>query len=156
MSGVLHRIRAAAFVALAFGIAWGTIVWLALFTAAFVTSGLEVLLLGRLLLLWYLVWVSVGVLQGVLVASAMALTGGRWTVDSFPRWLGALFGSAVGMLGLFGLRSLAGLYSPTVGGAITMMALVCTFGSASTLLLLTIARRGALPPPPAQPEQLGS
>lgn len=155
MNGWPRKLRAGAVVALAFGIAWGTIVWLSFLGVILVTSGFDgVQFFGSAVLLMFGIWIAIGVVHGAVVAAAMSLTGGKWTVDTFPRWLGALIGGGIGATGwMFVLltRGPGALAAPTM-----MTAIVGLFGVVSTTTLLTIARRGALPPASIEPDQLKS
>ena len=158
MSGWLRKARAGVVVALVFGVAWATIVLLCFLGAVLLVGGVEGLLIfGRSVHLVYAIWVAIGVVQGGLVSAAISLTKGKWTVDTFPRWLGALIGGGVGTVGWLLILLLD---RPLSGGALsaaTVMGLVVgLIGAASTSLLFTLARRGSLPVASREPEQIGS
>ena len=160
MSPWLRRVRAGAVVALAFGIAWGTIVTFATTLSFFLVGGLEALVSIRFAWpLLYALWVGIGFCQGLAISVGMSIAGRDRTVDTFPRWLGALLGAGVGSGGwvivgvLERVGSSVALLQPA---AIAMMVMFGAIGAVSTVALLTVARRGALPPAPAEPKKIGS
>ena len=159
MSGWPRKVRAAAVVALAFGLAWGTIVTFAVTLSFLFAGGLELLAsLAANLPVVYGLWVLIGFVHGLLISLAMSVAGRNLTVDSFPRWLGALIGAGVGGIGAIVIAILESAGGPkglaTIGWA--MVGLISAIGAVSTVALLTVARRGALPPAPAEPKNIGS
>jgi hypothetical protein len=160
MNGWLRKVRAGLVVALAFGMAWGTIVWLSFLGAILVASGFGSISAfgGTAALQMFVIWLAIGVVHGAVVATAMSLTGGKWTVDTFPRWLGAVIGGGIGAMGwlLLVLLSGPGGGPGSLAASTMMMSIVGLFGAVSTTTLLTVARRGALPPHRPEPEQIGS
>jgi hypothetical protein len=139
-------------VAAVFSFAWATIVWLSFMAALIVAAGFDGIVRGGLdeLFELYGYWLALGLVQGAVVAAVMSLTGGRWTVDTFPRWLSALVGAIIGAGGFLALV----VYEQVMGvgqlnaWAWGMAGMMGAIGATSSLALLTVARRGALPQPP--------
>jgi hypothetical protein len=155
MSEQLRKVRAAAVVALVFGVMWGTMLQLALVVSRLVNFGFT----GRLLTveLWlqiYATFIAIGFVHGVLFSVLLGIAGRDRTVDTFPRWIGALIGGTVAFAGavLIGIAEGGG----GLVQAWPIFAAITSIGALSTTGLLTIARRGALPPPPRAPGQIGS
>lgn len=151
MSGWLRRLRAGAVVALVFGAAWGTTIQLALIVSRildfrFTGPGATV----EFWLMTYATFVGIGFVHGMLFSLLLGMAGRDRTVDTFPRWLGALIGGMVAAAGavLIGVT--------TVGGGWPLVGMISAIGALSTTGLLTIARRGALPSSPVEPKKIGS
>ena len=157
MSEATRKIRAGVIVGLVFGVAWGTIVYLAFLTAVLLQGGAAALAsIGWAHPVLFGVWVGFGFAQGLLISLVMSIVGRDRTVDTFPRWLGAFIGAAVGAGGAIGLSvlGLIAIGSPTGGIQFGMLGIVGAIGAVSTAALLTVARRGALPPAPAEPKKI--
>jgi hypothetical protein len=153
----IRKLRAGIVVASAFGIAWGTIVTLALLLSILFTAGMEVIgTLSTDLLLLFGLFVAIGVGHGLVLSLAMAIVGRFRTFETFPRWLGAVIGGGIGALGWVVTLLVDTCCIPPIATAASTTALVGLLGAVSTTALLTVARRGALPPAPADSRQLGS
>ena len=159
MSEAIRKIRAGVIVGLVFGVAWGTIVYLAFMAAVLLQGGMTAFAsVGWAHPVLFGFWVGIGFAQGLLISLVMSLVGRDRTVDTFPRWVGALIGAAVGAFGWIGLNILEvfGGGAPVSAVSWSMAAIVGAIGAVSTTALLTIARRGALQPAPEEPKKIGS
>jgi hypothetical protein len=157
MSGWVRKVRAGLVVALAFGVAWGTIVMFAMTLSMLIVVRLEmVAFLNTDWLLMYALWVAIGFVHGLVISLAMSIAGRNRTVDTFPRWLGGVLGAGVGGAGAIVVAALEYAGGPPLAIAWGMVGVTGAIGAVSTMALLTVARRGALPPPAVEPEQIGS
>ena len=157
MNGWLSRLRAGAVVALVFGVAWGTIVMFAMTLSVLLVARLEfVAFLNPGWLLMYALWIAIGFVHGLVISLAMSIAGRNRTVDTFPRWLGGVLGAAVGVAGAIVVAALEYAGGPPMVIAWGMVGVTGAIGAVSTVALLTVARRGALPPAPEAPKQIGS
>ena len=159
MSG-WRRIRAGLFVATVFGLIWATCISLVQLVVFLVFDGLGgVSGFGQMMALIFLLLFVLGAIQGLLLAGGMAVAGRHDSVDSFSRLkagvLGAVFG-AIGPTAIW-LVSLVSLPDEiTVASPWGIVATSAAFGALATTSLLAVARRGALPPSPAEPKKIGS
>jgi hypothetical protein len=153
----MGRLAAGVKVSLIFGVVWSVMVTLAVFGISVVTGSQLTLANYALVMLFYTV---LGAIQGVVVAAGMAWSGERrgLTVDTYPRLLGGAIGFITGAAG-----TLFVVVNELWGGAMAIwqaipwviVGLVGAFGGLATVTLLTIARRGSLPPSPTEPGQIG-
>ena len=111
--------------------------------------------LGGTVAFWlktYATFIGIGFVHGVLFSLLLGLVGRDRTVDTFPRWLGALIGGVVAAAGavLIGIAEGNG----GVVDAWPLVGVISGIGALSTAGLLTIARRGALPTAPTEPKKI--
>jgi hypothetical protein len=151
MNGWLRKLRAAGVMALVFGVVWGTTIQLVVIAMRFANFGFTRLGGSELWLSIYPMLIAIGFAHGMLFSLLLGAAGRDRTVDTFPRWLGALIGGMVAAAGAVLLGIPAG-----GGGGWPLVGLISGVGAFSTAGLLTVARRGALPTVPQEPKQIGS
>jgi hypothetical protein len=156
MSG-WRRIRAGMLVAAVFGLFWGFMVTITQFATVVLAAGF-----GALGVYWstipiaFAIYCILGALQGLLISTGLVMAGrGDATVDTLPRVRGALLGALVGFVGYAILWSLES-GSPPNGSWWQRIpwidfGVATVIGAGATTAILTIARRGALPPPAVEP-----
>lgn len=158
MSDRMRRLVAGLKVSMIFGLVWSVLVTLFVAASGLITGRNFSILQYVLMLLFYSV---LGAIQGLIVAASMAWSGERrgLTVDTYPRLLGAIFGVITGAAGVV-LITVAELWGKPLNlwQAIpwTGAWIAGAFGGLATVTLLTVARRGALPPAPPERNQIGS
>jgi hypothetical protein len=159
MNTVWQRVRAGLVVAVVFGVIWGVLVTLSQILMIAITAGFdELAALGGMLALMLAMFVVVGIMQGLLIATGFALTGAQDTAGTFPLIRGALLGALIGGIGIVAIWLMErGAHPRSLLHEVpwTTFAVTAAIGATATTALLLVARRGALPSSGAVPEWLG-
>lgn len=155
-----RRMRAAFVVATMFGFFWAACISLVQLIIIVGFDGLGGLQgFGWMLTAIFLMMFVLGVIQGLLLAGSLAVVGRNDSVDSFPTLkaagLGAVFGASL-PAGMWLMRMLFQSDVFPMAAPWSMLAVSSVAGALATTTLLTVARRGTLPPAPEEPRKIGS
>ena len=157
MSG-WRRIRAGFIVAAVFGFIWAACLSLVQVIVIVGYDGPGTLQgVGWMLTSIFLMLFVLGSIQGLMLAGGMAAAGRDESVDSFPRLKAAVLGAVFGAIGPAAMWLWRMLFHPNEFPMVApwgMLAVSAALGAFATASLLSVARRGALPPAPAEPKKI--